>query len=61
MKGSKPPAMKQYKTPVHFIDKVKTEIQSLLDKGIIQTSSSFCSYPAFPILKRVGSINLVVN
>ena len=61
VKTTEPFARKYYPIPAHLTKEFDSEVQSLLDLGIIEPSNSNYSSPALLVKKREGSYRLVVD
>ncbi|XP_068206234.1 uncharacterized protein [Palaemon carinicauda] len=61
IKTTEPFVRKYYPIPAHLTKDFDDEVQSLLDLGIIEQSSSNYSYPALLVKKKEGNYRLVVD
>lgn len=59
--NTKPISSKPYPMPYALLKPTKQEVERLLTMGIIRQSTSIYSSPAFPLVKKDGSIRLVVD
>ena len=59
--SEKPISQKAYAIPLKLQQQVKDEVKRLLEMKLIRKSQSNFASPAFPLVKRDGSIRLVVD
>ena len=50
-----------YRPPDRLLDKIRAEIESLRQKGIIEPSNSLWSSPIIPVLKPNGNIRVGID
>lgn len=58
---SKPLFAKPYRIPESMSSEIDKEIKDLLQRGLICPSKSRYASPAFPLMKKNGSVRLIVD
>jgi hypothetical protein len=58
LKDNNPVSLKEYPLPIKLVEKTREELKRLKEQGVIRKSSSEYASPAFPILKKDGSLSL---
>ena len=61
MLGTAPISRRPYRMPPNELAKLKIQLQELLDKGLIQPSSSPWGYPALFVMKKDKSLRMCVD
>jgi predicted P-loop ATPase/GTPase len=61
LKSTHPINIKEYPIPNKLVDETKKELNKLMKLNIIRKSLSDYASPAFPVLKKDGTIRLVVD